>query len=47
MKIKGNDGIMRCGDCGKVVVTKLPKPRISNPSFLSDELADWQAKQTR
>jgi hypothetical protein len=30
---------------GRVLVTNWPKPRVSNPNFLSELFADWQASQ--
>jgi hypothetical protein len=32
---------------GGVAVSGMPKPHVSNPSFLSDEVADWQAREAR
>jgi hypothetical protein len=31
----------------KIEVANWPKPRVSNPNFLSELLADWQADQKR
>lgn len=32
---------------GTVAVTNLPRPQVGPRSFLSDELADWQASQRK
>jgi hypothetical protein len=37
----------RCLAHQRVEVTDWPKPRVSNPNFLSGLLADWQADQKR